>query len=465
MIDAARIAVGAAQLRLRRPETARWLARLRAEASLPRAEMRARQTARLATLLEHAARHVPYWRDWFAGAGLAPADAVDPDRFRRLPVMTRRLLQDGGERLWSDDHVARDSYLNSSGGSTGQPVRVRQDRAYADAVHAAKLLWDEWAGYRLGASKAVVWGSERDLFHGQETLRGRLKRWVRGEHWLNAFRMTPVEMDAFLDRLEAAPPRLLLGYANSLYELAAHAERTGRRIEGVGAVMSSASTLFPAYRTTIRRVFGAPVFDRYGCREVGDPAGEGPSHAGAHVCESLYVVEVLRDDDTPCEPGETGRLVVTCLVNFSMPMIRYDIGDVAAWHESDAPSDGVSWRRLREIGGRAIETIVRPDGGVVSPMYFIHLLGVTLERGWIARFQFVQDRPEALRVRLVLRDPVADPATVHAAALDEIATKVRQAIGDGVAVAFEFPSEIPPSASGKYRYVISNVRTGPDDGR
>ncbi|MCU0633441.1 MAG: hypothetical protein MUE41_01105 [Gemmatimonadaceae bacterium] len=226
----------------------------------------------------------------------------------------------------------------------------------------------------------------------------------------------------------------------------------------------TAGTLFPRYREAIGHVFGAPVFDRYGCRELGDPASERRPGAGQHVCESLYVVEVVAADGAPCAPGVTGRLLLTCLVNYAMPLIRYDIGDLATWHESSEPVDGVTWRRLREIGGRTIETIVRPDGGVVSPIYFIHLLGVTLERGWLRRYQFVQEAPAHLRVRLVPQVRVADPATAHADALAEIATKVRAAIGAQVRVDFEFPEEIAPSASGKYQYVVSRVSAGASHG-
>ena len=98
--------------------------------------------------------------------------------------------------------------------------------------------------------------------------------------------------------------------------------------------MVTAGTLFEPIRQTIESVFQAPVFNRYGSREVGDIACECEAHSGLHVALPTQFVEILRPDGTAAGPGEIGEIVVTSLTNFAMPLIRYRIGIVGHGRKS-----------------------------------------------------------------------------------------------------------------------------------
>lgn len=440
-----------------RPRLARRLATLRREERLSPADAAALGLRRLGDLVSHAAARVPYYRDPLANRQLARANGeIDPMRFAELPLLDKETIRRNFHALRSDDLAQRRWFETSSGGSTGVPVRVVQDAEYAVWAAAVKLRFDEWTGYRPGRPRAILWGSERDLLFGGETRRRRLGRWLRNETWTNAFRMTPGDMRALAARLATRPPAQILAYAGALYELAAFAEREGLSLGGPDALLTSAGPLYPHMRTTLERAFRVPVFDRYGCREVGDIACECEAHRGLHVSLSTHYLEIVRPDGSPADPGESGEIVVTCLVNRAMPLLRYRIGDLGAWEQGACPC-GRGWPRLRAVEGRLVETLVRADGGIVSPNYLIHLLGVTLERGWVAKCQFVQESPEALRVRIVPQEAVEVARARHDADIVEICAKVRAALGDACDVRVEFVDAIPPAPSGKHQYVISRV--------
>src|SRR5207249_8973126 len=95
-----------------------------------------------------------------------------------------------------------------------------------------------------------------------------------------------------------------------------------------GAIISSAQTLPPETRALIEAQFGCKVFDKYGAREFSGMAHQCDAHRGYHVNAESYIVEVVRDG-RPAAEGEVGMVLVTDLNNRCVPMIRYQLGDLA----------------------------------------------------------------------------------------------------------------------------------------
>ena len=409
----------------------------------------------LEPLLEHAARHVPYYSDLFQAHGLLSGGRVRIGALTEIPCLDRTTLRREFDRLRSDDLARRSWTVNGTGGSTGEPVRFIQDRESGFWRAAVEHLFDEWSGVPFGMRRVRLWGSERDLFVGRETLKVRFYRWRRNELSLNSFRMTPAQMRTYTERINEWHPGHILGYADSLYEFSRFLERSGLTVHSPDSIMSSSGTLLPHQRETIERVFRAPVFNRYASREFGGIASEDGTHDGMVVAAPHTCVEVLRPDGSPAEPLEEGEVVITSLTNYAMPLIRYRIGDLACMAERRSARSG--WPVLAQVTGRVTDTFVRPDGGVVSSLYFIHLVGVVLSAGWIRRLQVVQEDASRIVVHLVLEPPLTGSSPHFLLRTRELADKIRLAMGEGCAVEFQVREDIPAEPSGKFRYAISRV--------
>jgi phenylacetate-CoA ligase len=198
------------------------------------------------------------------------------------------------------------------------------------------------------------------------------------------------------------------------------------------------------------------VFDYYGSREFGLIGVECDRHEGLHVPMQTLYMEVLRDDGSPTCPGEVGRIVITSLTNYSLPLIRYEIGDLAAWAETPC-SCGRVWPLLRDVKGRISDMFVKSDGGLLAGEYFHAALSY---HDWVAKYQVVQDAVDQLRVRIVLRRDVPDLDAAKVAGMKELQRVIHLGLGRTCAVSFEFVDEIEPTASGKFRFTISRVREG-----
>lgn len=421
-------------------------------------EIEQMQEQLLSQLLHHAYSQVPYYRrviDELGGIEFL-SETKPAMVLNKLPLLTKGTIRENWQDLKSLDLMQRKWYYNTSGGSTGEPVKLIQDQRYFLHAQSVKILFDSWTGHSMCMPKVCLWGSERDLLVGKESARTRVMRCLRNEFWLNAFRMTEHDMIEHVQTINRVRPVQILAYVDCIYELSRFIERERLNIYSPKSIMTSAGTLYPHMRETIERVFKAKVFNRYGSREVGDIACECEVHRGLHVSPLTHYVEILREDGTPTMPGEFGEVVVTSLVNYSMPLIRYRIGDVAVW-ANEGCSCGKTWPLLKNVMGRTMDVFTKRNGTKIVPEYFIHIIGVVLNPPWLRKFQVIQEDYDHICLMIV-------PAIDKERARREIETdmpdlmqKVRRVMGEECRLEVEMVDDIPPSPSGKYRYTISKV--------
>jgi phenylacetate-CoA ligase len=297
-----------------------------------------------------------------------------------------------------------------------------------------------WCGWQIGEPHAFLWGADVDS-HEHKGVAGALRDWLYNVEFANAFGIDEGALDRLLDHLVSHPPRLLVGYASSLHELEGRARQQGRTCP-VGAVISSAEVLTPDLRRRLGETFRAPVFDRYGAREVSTIAFECPSHEGLHTIDEANLVEI--------EPDTDGNLLVTNLNNLTMPLVRYRLGDRAAVIEGPC-SCGRGLGRIQPVKGRIGDYLVAPSGRKIHSEFFTHLF---YNSTGVRQFEVVQVSAEDLVVRIV-KAPGFDPG------LEATLTRaVRDHADEGFRLRFEYPEGLPRSLSGKHRFVRREIVEG-----
>jgi phenylacetate-CoA ligase len=403
---------------------------------------------RLNRLLTHCERSVPYYSALLSDS--KGSYHHEPEKFlRELPILTKQSLRHDFQRLISTDIARRRWRYNTSGGSTGEPVKFIQDSHFSAYTTATMILNAEWLGCQLGEPAIWLWGSEREVLESSRGFKVRMLNWLSGYEWLNAFQMTPERMHDFLEAFSRRRPELIVAYAQSIYELARFAERENLTITQQQVIMTSAGTLYDFMRESIERCFGCEVFDKYGSREVGNIAWECDQHRGLHTFPWSTYIEIVDDDGLPVANGVEGNVLTTCLTNFAMPLIRYAIGDRAVLSPAEECGCGRKGQVLEKIVGRSVDTFKAKDGTLIDGEYFTHLLYF---REWVHKFQVIQRDYSHVIFRIVAGSPGAPQAE-----LDEITHGVRAALGENCHVEFDFASDIRTSSSGKYRYTISEI--------
>lgn len=413
---------------------------------------RERQNKLLSGILLHALLNIPLYKPRYTEK-FKDEILTDPRHaLGKMPIITKAELRNHLDELHFE--MGLGTFTNRSGGSTGQPTRFYQDRNYQTSALASIRMFYEWAGKRAGDRHALLWGAERDLVKGGLGLRKTFADFIGNRITLNAFRLSPERMRDYVTRINRFKPACIEGYAQTLYEFSRFIERNGLEVHSPDEIISSAGTLLPEMRTRMEKTFSTHVFDRYGSREVGGIAAECEFHNGLHVFGETNLVEVVDENGNAVAEGEEGEVLVTSLTNFTMPLIRYRIGDRAV-RGKDRCACGRPYPLLQRITGRSDSSFETPTGGVVSPEFFIHLIGVMHNDGRIGKFQVVQETLNSILVRLV---PVenADLSTWEAG--DKVVEQIQTAMGCKCHVEFRIEKDIEPSPTGKHLYTIKHLK-------
>jgi len=384
--------------------------------------------------------------------GIVNEGTVHLSKFSEIPVLTKDMLRENYQDLISSDYKTRKPYYNSTGGSTGEPTRFIQDNLYAKWGKAASYYWykDIIGIDEPRAKKVILWGSDRDLFQGGIGWKAKIANWMNNTILLNSFRMTEADMGHYIGIINNYKPDLIRGYAGSLYELCKYAERNNMNICTPKAVISSAETLRDEMRCKIETVFGTKVYNHYGSREANNLAGE-CKEGMMHVLAFHNYIEVLDNRNQPVAEGKEGRVIATNLHNYSMPLIRYEIGDTIVVGSQQCNCRNIL-PMCKKISGRIMDHFIRQDGTVIPAEFFIHLIGVVSNARFIKKFQVIQEDYQRIKILVVPQGDIEDYTK------RDIENKIRQVMGHDCMIIWEFVDKIYATKSGKYLYTKSLVR-------
>jgi phenylacetate-CoA ligase len=258
--------------------------------------------------------------------------------------------------------------------------------------------------------------------------------------------MTESDMNRYLAIINSYKPDLIRGYAGSLYVLSRYAEKKGISMHSPRAVVSTAEMLTEEMRERIERVFGTKVYNFYGSRETNNLAGE-CNEGLLHILAFHNYIEILDWYGRPVQEGEEGRVIVTNLHNYSMPFIRYEIGDTAILGSKKCKC-GNPLPTLKKVTGRITDHFINEKGALIHGEYFTHLFYL---KDWVRAFQVIQEDYKKIRILIVLGDKVNESEK------KDIEEKIKLVMGADCQVIWEFVDEIPKTPQGKHLYTRSLI--------
>jgi phenylacetate-CoA ligase len=248
---------------------------------------------------------------------------------------------------------------------------------------------------------------------------------------------------------------MLFGYPSALSHIAKHANKRGVAMNdlGIRVAFVTSERLYDDQRAVIESTFGCPVANGYGGRDAGFIAHQCPS-GSMHITAEDIIVELVGSNGQPVPQGQLGEIVVTHLATRDFPFIRYRTGDMAV-ADSRPCACGRGLPVLAEIQGRSTDFVVAADGTVMHGLALIYVLR---DMPGVQGFKVVQHDLGRTSVQLVAGPDFA------ANGVDTIVAGFKRRLGAQVAIDVQRVDAIAPEKSGKFRYVVSHVATGPSPG-
>lgn len=380
----------------------------------------------LKKILFHAVKNVEFYKTYSDFRGLAD-----------FPVVNKAVIRNNGARMLARGFDPAKQYRVSTSGSTGTPFVVYHDAEKRRQAAADTMAFSEFAGYRFGTRLYYVraWDCV--------PVKGGWYSKLRNIVCVNNRENSAAYFQRFLEMLERdSSEKSVLIYASTLTELWRYMKTNDVKTTAKVRVFITMSEALPDdVRRGIAGRFGAPVVSRYSDCECGLIAQQLPGESDYRVNEASFHVEVLKlDSDVPAALGELGRIVITDLYNFAMPMIRYDTGDL-----------GVAEKRgnalvLSRVEGRKTDCIYATNGEPISFYTFANSIRTFDE---ILQYQVIQNGARDYVLKLNLGG-AAFPRE------RELAELLKSYLGADAILKIEYTDEIPVLASGKRRCLINN---------
>lgn len=404
------------------------------------------QTVELQRVLDICRREIKYYGDLWKRAGIDPATVRGPEDLRILPILPKATVRDVGTDLVKAD--ARPYWTQHTSGSTGTPVVVHVNQRTYQLVHALLEEHERSCGIGPDDLRATFAGR---MVQPADRLKPPFWRYNHAQRQIlfSAYHLTERTLPSYVDELARRQPAEVIGYPSAISTVAAHinAFRPDRPVRP-RVIITNSETLFAWQRAAIEEAFECPVRDYYGSAEAVVFAPE--CTAGAyHFDPLLGIAEIVNGHGLPVKPGESGRLVCTTLTNDLMPLVRYEIGDMAVRLERPCPC-GSHLDGAREILGRQDDTIVTPDGRLIGRIDHI-FKGIT----GIHECQVVQKAVDLIRLSIVADGKFDARQQVL------LAENARARLGGSVRIEMQRVESIPRTAAGKFRGVLSEISQGP----
>ena len=401
----------------------------------------------LLQLLDHAARYVPFYQKRFADAGFDINTVKDFDDLKRLPILTKRDIQEHREELISTFYPRAELVENRTGGSTGSPLVFYHHKERLDSRQAATLRHNRWAGYKVGCKAAILWGHQHDI-NLYRSFKARLRNLLIDRQLIcDSGSFSEETLSQFTRDFHHFRPEIIVAYANSLGMVVDYCTAKKIELPRPQGIITSAEVLTDENRAKIESYFGVKVFDRYGSRETSVIASECEAHDGLHInAENLYLEFIEHGKDV--EPGAVGEIIVTDLGNWAFPFIRYQIGDMGSPAESVCRC-GRTLPRMQMIAGRTTDFLCAPDGRKVS--------GAALTIYLAAKVPGVRQAQIIQRERTILIFNLVVDRSFDQSSLDLIREKVTHFFGEQMQFVPNYVDTIPKEPSGKYRFSICEL--------
>lgn len=401
----------------------------------PPEELRRIQEKMMRNIVHFAYYNTRFYKEKFKKAGITPSDIKAVEDMEKIPVTTKDEVRKNPKSLFAAGYNENNCIVQQTTGSTGKILPVLHDKEAFSYFNAMGFrTFRDW-GYRPWDKMILIRHDENEKILLEYL--GLLRR-----YYIPIF--TPEEKQIKI--IKEINPDVLCAYPSTIKAIMSALKEGDLNGVTLKFINLNSEILTEKVRNQTRETFNCDVYDEYSTYEVVCIAQECPLH-NFHIDSDSVIINFLDLNDEEVSCGESGRIVVTSLVNKAMPFIRYDLDDIGVLSDRQCEC-GRTFPLLQLVEGRKDDFLVMPSGALVSPRKIVPLVEIT---PGIEEFQVVQEKKDAVKIYVVKNESYS---------LEEEEKMINRLSGlfkEDVVIEPEYVNEIKRK-KGKLRIVYSKVR-------
>ena len=385
----------------------------------------------LKKIMEHASNSVALYNN------------IDASNIQNFPVVNKEIIKESYNKFQSYKYKNKKKVSVSTSGSTGASFTVFQDLNKKARNTADIIYFSEIVGYKLGYKLYYLrfW----NMFKGHN----KILNWVQNVMPIDVFNLSPDSIKILIDQIKnTSGNKSMIGYASIFNKICHYLDSiaSGSIDCNLKSVVGISESLNPSTKESIKKYFDVDMVSRYSNAENGMIAQQPKGKEYFDINWASYYVEILNlHHDEQAKPGELGRVVITDLFNYYMPIIRYDTGDVGMM--SDLIHNNKTRKVLEKIEGRKMDMIRSTSGEILSTSILL-LINNYKE---VTQRQIIQKTKTEYIFKLIVKNKPFKRE-------DEFINEFKNYLGQDAVITLKFVDTIPLLPSGKQQSIINEVK-------
>ncbi|MAU15653.1 MAG: CoF synthetase [Muricauda sp.] len=387
----------------------------------------------LHNLLKHATTTVPFYKD-------VPENSVVLQDF---PIIDKQTVRKNFANFRSRTYLKGYNHEVTTSGSTGKPFKILHNKDKRERNIADTCFFAGRAGFSMGSKLFYL------RLWDKQYKKNKLVTQVQNIAAYSVDDLTEANLAKLVAEMERGRSnKNILAYASALDTVSKYVEeQLGRPLNcKFNSIISIAEALNPDVKKRVQTYLGTEVVSRYSNSENGILAQQRVNDASGkfEINWASYHIEMLDlNEDRPVKPGEVGRIVITDFFNYSMPIIRYDTGDVGIM-EFDKESQAMVFSK---IDGRKMDMFTNTSGEYISS----HIIHHILQFNGIEQFQFIEEENGEYTIKLKVSEKFDQNDE------DRIRHQYLEYFGEDAIINIVYVDDIPLLPSGKRKLVINKA--------
>ena len=395
-------------------------------------------------IVNNAYQHSPFYKAFYDTCNFNPITLLNESDWSNVPVITKQLIKENTQSIVNPNFKISDLRSSSTGGSTGEPLKVFFDKKTPLEQFGWRTL--NWWGIEPWENQAYIY---RNVRKGLGKIINTIKWWPTKRVLLDCSSMDVQDMDCFIAKINKIKPAFIQGYVGGVYDFAKYVNDNHIKLFAPKAIWVTAAPLSESTRLFIESALGAPVYDQYGCSEMFWLAAECKNKKGLHVLSDIRHIEFLDNNNNIVENGDFGDVVITDLENIAFPLIRYKNGDSGRYLKNNC-SCNLPYPLIDKIKGRVSDNIYTPSGINVNGAYLTTIFDRFPDL--IESFQIIQKKDYSVVINCILSKDIS----VNDGRFNKIKKELLLKTKKEIKIEFQFLDSLVQDR-GKLKFVISEL--------